>query len=139
MIQVFIIEMISIPAVILFIMMSITVLMNRYKYPMCRQTYNGLVTGKYQLIKSTAERELVRFTTHDSENPPLFDDEEIILFDYGKGSIKLSSPKRNPCYLHSGSLTYLDPMSYYWYLKIHRWWEENKYYISRDEIRWERA
>lgn len=106
-------------------------LTNFRKYPKYRKTYKALTSGEYRLVNRDSD---ISTFVKNPEEYGIFDNDDILIFK--NESIKLikeNDSESERKYIHSGLLTLMDPYSFYWYVKINRWYRDNEEILKKKE------
>jgi hypothetical protein len=97
----------------LFIFGLATFLTLRKNYSSYKLTYDAILGGDYIYNEYLSKGSNIIYFRRPGDNS--FNDDEILFFENGDGSIKLLGKSK---YIHSASFTYLDPYTLYWKKKI---------------------
>jgi len=111
----------------LFAIFGSTIMVNYSAHPYYKKTYDLLVSGEY-VYKWSGQRQYY-FIHKDETN--IYTDDDIVFFDNVIGNISIKLFGYNK-YIHGGSLTYLDPYTWYWSKKIWKWYDSNKVNFNND-------
>jgi hypothetical protein len=97
----------------LFIFGLATFLTLRKNYSSYKLTYDAILGGDYVYNEYLSKGSNIIYFRRPGDNS--FNDDEILFFENGDGSIKLLGKSK---YIHNASFTYLDPYTLYWKKKI---------------------
>jgi hypothetical protein len=97
----------------LFIFGLATFLTLRKNYSSYKLTYDAILGGDYIYNEYLSKGSNIIYFRRPGDNS--FNDDEILFFENGDGSIKLLGKSK---YIHNASFTYLDPYTLYWKKKI---------------------
>jgi len=92
-----------------------TFLTLRKNYSSYKLTYDALLNGDYVYNEYLSKGSDIIYFRKPGDDK--FNDDEIIFFENGNGSIKLLGKNK---YIHDASFTYLDPYTLYWKKKIRK-------------------
>jgi hypothetical protein len=97
----------------LFIFGLATFLTLRKNYSSYKLTYDAILGGDYIYNEYLSKGSNIIYFRRPGDNS--FNDDEILFFENGDGSIKLLGKSK---YIHNASFTYLDPYTLHWKKKI---------------------
>lgn len=112
--------------IVFFVLCLSTIVVNYPRYSYYKKTYDALVSGEY--VYSWSGHNQFYFI-HKNETD-IFSGNGIIFFDNpDKRDIKLLGYLN---YIHGGTLTYMDPYTWFWSKKIWKWYDSNSQSFNDD-------
>ncbi len=93
----------------------------RKNYSAYKLTYDSLLRGDYVYNEYLSKNSDIIYFRKPGDDS--FNDDEILFFGNGDGSIKLLGKSK---YIHEAAFTYLDPYTIYWKRKIRKMMKETQ-------------